>query len=155
MAVVISIAVFALAGLSGCAAVTETVAYSQPLLAQPIRRFALTVTCEHCSTAKLDTSVEEMVTAVLPCSKRVPALEAADITLHYSEGDSVICVDCDEEPLLRDWWWAVELYAPPAHKEQLFAHLSGSVHKMRGRPARFVKQQMLAFVGQQPWRCMQ
>ena len=140
------------ATLAGCAT-TETVKYGQPALSRPIRTFALTVRCEHCSLSKLDADIQRIVIAVLPCSVRVPEVDKADVTLRYSEGDSVICVDCDEEPLLRDWWWSMELYARPAAKEQLFAILSGSIDKLRGHPSRIFRQQMFKFITGEQWDC--
>jgi len=133
---------------------TETLRYAQPALRHPVRTFALTVKCEHCSAVKLDADIQRILIAVLPCSMRVPDIATAEVTFRYSEGDSVICVDCDEEPLLRDWWWSMDLYTQPAHKEQLFATLSGTIDKVRGHPARILRQQALEFVTGEPWRCI-
>jgi len=71
-----------------------------------------------------------------------PAL--ADLEIHYREGDSSICLDCDEEPLPREWWWLAQVTFPNGGGAG--ATLSGSVDKFRGRPERFVVRQLAAYL---------
>ncbi len=86
-----------------------------------------------------------------PSAQRVGEPASASIVIHYSEGDSVVCVDCDDEPLVRSWWWSAEIYAPPGTREVLLTTLSGDVDKLRGRPSRFFEQQFRSYASKRGW----
>jgi hypothetical protein len=111
--------------------------------------YYLEVSCERCERHSLDHQIEEIVATTFPQMQRLSEAVVADITVRYAEGDSVICVDCEEQPVLRSWWWSAKLYRQPGTKEKLFAFLSGDVDKLRGHPNRFFRQQLIAYAAQQ------
>lgn len=146
--------ILAIVILASCEACSPTFSTWEAPAATPrsgVATYVLETKCESCDRRALDRSITEIVATTLPRAQRVMDPALADLTIRYLEGDSVICLDCEEEPILRFWWWSAELYTRPGTKESLFATLTGSADKLRGRPARFFRRQLATYARQRGW----
>jgi hypothetical protein len=139
-----------LLALAGCAPNFTVVDMS----ARPpsVATYYLEVTCEHCDHSSLERRINDIVAGLLPRASRAHDPEIADLTIRYSEGDSELCLDCDEEPfILQSWWWNACLYERPGAKDNPFACLFGYADKFRGRPTRFFRRQFAAYLSKNHW----
>ena len=133
---------------AGCAPTLSTMDAPEATPPTRVATYYLEVECEHCDVHQLDGRVAASVIAAVPGARRLSDPSSADVTIKYGQGDTSICLDCDEP---RFWSWSAQLYIHRGPMELLFAMLSGDVDKFRGKPGPLFRKQFLAYATTHGW----